>query len=994
MPPESEGGDESKQGWRGAVARMQRAFVTWLAGAKPGADAGQRLELLETWRREPTRRLLQAGEAKPPTHFSLRVESHGIVAADRAGNIVEWSVGAENLFERTANEALGQPIGVLFAAGDRPKFERQFELVWAHPERMETLQLSGQKLGGVKLNLEISLTLCESSGQSALGMVVRDITKQVMAERRLREAEKNWRDVASNSSDLLLLLDRSGTIVFANRDFPELGVLELIGANAVELLSPAAPEVLTQAIDRVFQRGTPSAYESRLVDPDGNAHWLWCRIAPQKEDAQVVQAVLSVTDLTERRGRDVELRRLAAIVQSTAEAVISLDAEGRVTSWNRGAEHLLGWTESEVLGRHIDFLSPPDRSAEELAVLGRLRGGEEIAPYETARVTKGGRSVPLRITMSALRDEAGIFEGSSALLRDLSEQSELRQNWERAKQAAETTGRLKDEFLANMSHEVRTPLNGIVGMADLLVATRLDDEQRSYLSTLIDACKSLRVVVDDILDFSKIEAGSLAIESLEFDLQVLLEGVVNLFRPAADRAGTRLSLTLPDNMPKRVVGDPNRIRQVLMNLVSNAVKFTERGSVAVRSSIVPASSAGAQSEPLRLRVEVIDTGVGITPEAQAQLFQAFAQADGSLTRRFGGTGLGLVISRRLLELMGGSLGVDSRVGAGSTFWFELSLGPAGAAGARSLRKASLNLPRCATDWKILVAEDNTINQQVISAMLRGLGCQVDVVHNGREAVERWKQSSYDAILMDCQMPEMSGFEATQAIRKEERGPRVPIIAVTAQAYAEDRERCERAGMDDHLAKPLTRSALKGILGKWLQLKSSPPPPVPTSTASPISETSPTSAAARTQVVAPAPVVVPAPAVPAVDPLALDRLLEGLGDGAQPLLGELVEVFIAEFPSAVQRLREALGDNALHPVAAEAHRMRSSTGNLAAPALSALCQRLEHVARAGDGASCLLLVQELEGEFVPVAAALRDYIAQLPNAGAPPMANGAFRGAPS
>jgi CheY-like chemotaxis protein len=435
---------------------------------------------------------------------------------------------------------------------------------------------------------------------------------------------------------------------------------------------------------------------------------------------------------------------------------------------------------------------------------------------------------------------------------------------------------------------------------------------------------------------------------------------------------------LPDALPERVVGDPNRIRQVLMNLVSNAVKFTEQGSVAVGSSVLRSGGIGEEPEILRVRVEVADTGVGIAPEAQAQLFQAFAQGDASSTRRFGGTGPGLALSRRLLELMGGSLGLDSRVGAGSTFWFELSLAVAGVAGAHSPRKASLGLARGATDWKILVAEDNAINRQVVSAMLRGLGCRVEVVHNGREAVERWKQSSYDAILMDCQMPEMSGFEATQAIRKEERGGRVPIIAITAQASAEDRERCERAGMDDHLAKPITRSALAGILGKWLQQKSAPPAPL----------------------VSPEPRVSPAPPGPpaptlAVDLSALDRLLEGLGNGAEPLLGELVEVFIAEFPVAMQRLREALGDNALQPVAAEAHRMRSSTGSLAAPALSVLCQRLEHVARAGDGASCLHLVQELEGEFVPVAAALRGYVAQLPNIGTSEQSKVAFRGlAPS
>jgi CheY-like chemotaxis protein/HPt (histidine-containing phosphotransfer) domain-containing protein len=487
---------------------------------------------------------------------------------------------------------------------------------------------------------------------------------------------------------------------------------------------------------------------------------------------------------------------------------------------------------------------------------------------------------------------------------------------------------------------VRTPLNGVVGMADLLRGTPLTGEQEDYVTTLLEATDALRVVVDDVLDFSKIEAGQLRIENVELDLVTLARAAFDMFQQAAAKNDTALRLTTPHTPPVRVLGDPNRIRQVLINLLSNAVKFTKNGAVDVRLSV---QDEGASR--LRCRFDIEDTGVGISPEAQRLIFQPFAQADGSITRRFGGTGLGLSISRKLVDLMGGNIGFSSRCGVGSTFWFELPLDKVQGAGSRLGRAHSSLLPKSNDGWKILVAEDNPINQKVVVAMLHGLGANVHVVNNGREALESWGEGAYDLILMDCQMPLMGGIEATEVIRAREQGPRTPIVAMTAQAYARDRERCLLAGMDDYLAKPLTKTELKSTLAKWLRLDSTlplAPPPDP-----------------------PRPVV--------VDESALARLEVDLGSGGREVLESLISAFCSDFEATLLRLRTAVQTSDFANLCFEAHRVRSSTANLAAMELASSCTRLEECGRRADAAAAALLLPRLCDEYTRARAALATYL---------------------
>lgn len=679
--------------------------------------------------------------------------------------------------------------------------------------------------GEVRDVLVRGLCLPERSGRDpsdgtqpeAIFGVFADIAELKQAERALAEKSALLEATLESMDQGLLRIDGTGHIPVINR-------------RAIEILA-ISPEILATKPDyrilRQHLRET-GTWGTLIQDPkhwhlDENRRTTELRSERRRADGRVIEIrslpmlngdghLQTLTDITHRRHSDEQLReseaRYRLLADYTADLIVLDDASGRHLYISPAVTGMLGYDAVEANRLGLRTLVHHEDIANLSATLHAL-GPEQPTGSVIYRMRhKSGSDIWVEAAFRRI-EEGGDVQIIQAI-RDVSQRQSQEADLQRARVAAEAGARAKAEFLANMSHELRTPLVGILGVHDLLRGdAQLTPDQARLVGLAQESGRSLLTIVNDILDFSKIEAGQLVIESVPFSLRALVEACREFSAEIAQVRDVRFVTEIADDVPDWLLGDPTRLRQVILNLATNAIKFTPAGSVTLRVTWAPAPD-DAPRPGATLRIALIDTGIGIAPETLSQIFERFAQADGSTSRQYGGTGLGLTICRRLVHLMGGEIGGESRLGEGSTFWFWLPLHRAAGADAAAAPTPTTLARRAGPSWRVLLAEDNAINQEIIGTVLRQKGHVVDVVDDGEQAVTAAFDRPRDLVLMDVQMPGQDGLAATQAIRLRERlegRPRTPIIALTANAMPEEIERCRIAGMDAHVAKPVDWSVL-------------------------------------------------------------------------------------------------------------------------------------------------------------------------------------------
>jgi len=547
---------------------------------------------------------------------------------------------------------------------------------------------------------------------------------------------------------------------------------------------------------------------------------LTARLSRQKEELRKINVEL--------KHRYQELKNsqalTEAILQTASDGIITINSDGLIESLNFSAEHLFGYGPGELIGRNVTALMPePHRSRHNEYIRDYLRTGiSHVIGHENEveALRKDGTKVPIYLSIGEVHGKDMVrFTG---ILHDISDQKKAEEELQKAKKTAEKANKSKSEFLANMSHEIRTPMNSIIGFTQILLDEELTTEQREAMETVKGSAERLLNLIDEILDLSKIEADSIVLEEVPFSLESLVLLAIELIRPHAEEKNLEIRYDSQDGS-QWVIGDPLRLRQILLNLLSNAVKFTEKGEI-----LTMVKTVRDTEDRVLVELVVSDTGIGIPKEKLGSIFEVFTQADGSTTRKYGGTGLGLTISQRLVRKMGGEIKADSQVGKGSTFRFNLWLkkGPSDAEldEGPTAPESYTEEQEIERGLKILLAEDDLANQKMTILMLQKMGHTVELAVDGVEAAEMAQARAYDIILMDMHMPNMGGLEATQKLHQT--GVKTPIVAMTASAMKGDRERLLKAGMDDYIAKPIRWDILRDTLNRWVDLKPAPETPDP------------------------------------------------------------------------------------------------------------------------------------------------------------------------
>ncbi len=1084
---------------------------------------------------------LTIGESENDYRTVLEAMQDGFYRADENGDLLMVSPSFARIFGYITPAAI---VGSNLARDlyQRPEDRDAFlEALAAGGGEVSEYEVELKRADGVPVSVSTNSHYYRDAAGAVRGVegVLSDVTQRKAAALALAESEERSRLLLQSAGDGIFGVDREGHVQFMNA-----AAEEMLGWTAAELHSIN----MHKAIHYAYADGSPypidscpqhAAYtegvESRVDDEvlwrkDGTSFPAEYIARPMRKDGAVTGGVITFRDISERKAAETALResreRLDFVLRSAEVGAWDWDIVTRTETWDETVVALYGMTPGVLEGPGDTLYAtvhPDDVEAHVAAIEECVATG---VPFEVEfRVIRDGKVAWLLERGRVTRDDAGASVRMSGVTWDVTGRREMEESLQRAKDEtdaanrdlalaatranqlafeAEAANAAKSEFLANMSHEIRTPMNGVIGMTSLLLDSGLDAEQRDYATTVQNSAESLLTIINDILDFSKIEAGKLAMETLDFDLRSTVEDTCDLPALHAQSKGLELTALVEADVPSALRGDPGRLRQVLTNLLGNAIKFTAQGEVAVSVGRV-----SEDDEHATLRFAVRDTGIGIAAEKADELFEAFTQADASTTRRFGGTGLGLTISRRLVGLMGGEIGAESEPGAGSTFWFtarfekqdpealavaEERVGHVDVAGVRTLAvddnatnrrvvagmlenwgcrhtevdgaapalealsaaaaagdpyrivildmmmpdmdgetlgraiKSDSDLAACDLIMmtsmgsrgdagrlealgfaayltkpvkqsqlfdclmvvlsrrerpdaakstqriitrhaladrekrrvRILLAEDNPINQLVALKTLEKLGYGADAVGNGAEALRALAERPYDLVLMDVQMPGMDGVEATRRIRdaaSDVRDHDVPVVALTAHAMAEDREVCLAAGMDDYLSKPIRPDELAAALARWTGRRAGREPAVG------LAHEAPAAAAASPPMARPAaPAAAPVAAAAAGEPPVFDAavLLNLLG-GDEAAAAEITAEFVKDVPLRAAALRAALAADDAELARREAHTLKGASANVGAEALRAAAYAAEQACGTGSLAQALHLAGRVDAE---------------------------------
>ena len=619
------------------------------------------------------------------------------------------------------------------------------------------------------------------------------------------------------------------------------------------------------------------------------------------------------------------------IIASMNDALIITDTKNKIINVNQATLRLLEYTALDLIDQFIQNIFDSTSQQNQDLFLNTLINTEKML------ITKNGIKKTVLLSKSQLHDNTEKHLGAVYVAQDITALKKTEEQLLIAKEEAELANRSKSDFLAKMSHEIRTPMNGVIGMTELLLYSELNEEQKENVMIIRQSGDLLLKIINDILDYSKLAAHKMILQNIPFDLPQLIHRVIDQMRPLATKKNIQLSMTYSPQMPRYLIGDSDRISQILINLINNAIKFTSIGGIHVKAECLKMS---LQTGEFKISVE--DTGIGIPPDKLDLIFEQFTQADSSTTRLYGGTGLGLAIAKELVKLMDGEIGVQSTVGQGSTFWFNLISPISENSAATLLPQSDQSIPTL-SNLHILIAEDNEVNQKVISRILEKLGCTFDITQNGKEALAKLMTTKYDLVLMDCEMPELDGLATTEVVRNHNThvlDHQIPIIALTAHALSENQEKCLKSGMNDVLRKPFKTEELIGMLQRWSQHKSKQTP-----TTNQFKDV--------------------------LDPMTIANLKKLDRNDGESFFQDLIHTYMVNSTKTIQDLKMAVEEKNFSHIRKLAHLLKGSSANLGIKKLTAICQTLEDIDES-NSSGLSVLWEALYREFEISTQALKQH----------------------